>query len=91
MHTLVVLPLVVPSMPMLYIPMAVHGVVHVRVDTITSVVRVDHRRAVDDPPGNRSCVHPYIDIHRLGRHRRGNERECNTESQRECERNLVGN
>ena len=83
MQTLVVLSTGV--MPMLQMPVTMNGVVHVMVGAIPAIIGVDYGRAVDDPPGNRSGVHPHIDVDRLGRRRRGHEREGDpNESEDEC-------
>ena len=82
-NTLVMLPIGV--IPMLRMPVTMQGVVHVMGDTMPPMIFIDHGRAVDDPPGNRSCVHPHIDVNRLGRNGGGNERDCNPdESENEC-------
>lgn len=82
-NTFVMLPIGV--IPMLRMSVTMRGAVHVMGDAIPPMIYIDHGRAVDDPPRNRSGVHPHIDVNRLGRNGCGNERDCDPdESEDEC-------
>lgn len=67
------------------VPVSVNPVMAVMDHTVDTMIPVDHRRAVHDPPRNRAGMDPYIDMDRLCCRGDSGEGDGDSEQPGECE------